>query len=360
MFSVTSNVLEKALKNEELSFNDGLELFNEDIFMLGKVADEIRKRLKNDMVTFTVSYYINYTNICAANCPICAFYRKKYDKDAYALNIDEILRRVNVAVDLGASEIHIVGGFNPDLKMEYYEQMIKAIKSRFNRVTVKALTPAEIFFISKVTRNSIREVLSRLKDAGLDALPGGGAEIFHEDVRKYIVKGKCSGDEWLKVAEEAHNLGIKSNCTMLYGHIEEPKHIIDHILRLRELQKRSNGFLTFIPLRFSANNTELAIKGMVIERSSLYDLRVISIARLLLANYINNISVYWIALGKKLAQIALAYGGNDLVGTAFEEEIFSATGLKYNISIEELSYIIKSANRIPAQRDTFHNIIKQY
>ncbi len=355
-----SDSIEKALKNIELSYYDGLDLFNEDIFTLGLVADKVRKSIKGDIVTFTVSYYINYTNICAASCPICAFYRKKGNKDAYVLSIEDIINRASIAVSLGATELHIVGGFNPDLKLDYYESMIRSLKNRFNNITIKAFTPAEIFFIARVTKNSIKEVLSRLKDAGLDALPGGGAEIFDEEVRKYIIKGKCSGEEWLKVAEEAHNLGIKSNCTMLYDHIEEPKHIIDHIIKLRELQKKTNGFLTFIPLRFSPENTELAIKYKVKDRSSIYDLKVIAIARLLLANYINNISVYWVALGKKLAQVALAYGGNDLVGTAFSEEIFSATGLKYNISVEELVFLIRSINRIPAQRDTFHNIINLF
>ncbi len=355
-----SNSIEKILREEELSYYDGLELFDEDIFTLGLVADKVRSKIKSDIVTFTVSYYINYTNICAASCPICAFYRKKKDKDAYALSIEDIMKRATIAISLGATELHIVGGFNPDLKLDYYESMMRSLKSRFNGITIKAFTPAEIFFISRVTKNSIKEVLSRLKEAGLDALPGGGAEIFADDIRRYITIGKCSGEEWLKVAEEAHALGIKSNCTMLYGHIEEPKHIIDHIIRLRELQKRSNGFLTFIPLRFSPDNTELVIKHKIKDRSPLYDLKVIAIARLLLANYINNISVYWIALGKKLAQVALAYGGNDLVGTAFSEEIFSATGLKYNIGIEELVFLINSINRKPAQRDTFYNIINLF
>ena len=358
MLKIRSQAIEKALKDEELSYHDGLELFEQDIFTLGLLADSLRRRLKGDTVTFTVSYYINYSNVCAASCPICAFYRKAKDKDAYTLSIDEIIKRASIAIKLGATELHIVGGFNPDLSLEYYESMIKAIKSRFKGITVKALTPAEIFFISKVTKNSVKEVLSRLKDAGLDALPGGGAEIFHDEVRKHIVVGKCSGKEWLDVAEQAHRLGIKSNCTMLYAHIEEPKHVIDHIIKLRELQKKTHGFLTFIPLRFSPDNTQLLLKNKVRFRSADYDLKIVSIARIMLANYINSISVYWVALGKKLAQVALCYGGNDLVGTAFNEEIFKATGLRYNISIDELADMIRAIDRIPAQRDTFHRIIR--
>ncbi|MEM4339176.1 MAG: radical SAM protein, partial [Candidatus Nitrosocaldus sp.] len=186
-----SKALERALNGEELSFNDGLELMEyEDIHTLGLIADMVRRRFKGDTVTFTCSYYINYTNVCAASCPLCAFYRKEGDDDAYTLSIEDMVKRAGEGVMMGANELHIVGGFHPRLGLEYYEQMIRAIKSRFKNVTVKALTPAEVFFIAKVTRNSVREVLSRLKDAGLDALAGGGAEIFHKEVRDKIVVGK--------------------------------------------------------------------------------------------------------------------------------------------------------------------------
>lgn len=355
-----SRALERALYGEELSFNDGLELMEcEDIHTLGMIADIVRGRLKGDTVTFTCSYYINYTNVCAASCPLCAFYRKEGDDDAYTLSVEEMVKRAGEGVMMGADELHIVGGFHPRLGLEYYEQMIRAIKSRFKGVTVKALTPAEVFFIARVTRNSVKEVLSRLKDAGLDALAGGGAEIFHKEVRDRIVVGKCSGDEWLQVAEEAHRLGIRSNCTMLYGHVERSEHIIDHLIRLRDLQKRTNGFLTFIPLKFSPENTELHQKGLVREQcSSLYDLRIIAVSRLMLANAINNISVYWLALGKKLAQVGLCYGGNDLVGTAFAEEIYKATGISNATSIEELASMVREIGRVPALRDTFHNVLR--
>ncbi|MFN4336640.1 MAG: radical SAM protein [Candidatus Nitrosocaldus sp.] len=357
-----SKALEHALNCEELSFKDGLELMEyEDIHTLGMVADIVRGRLKGDTVTFTCSYYINYTNVCAASCPLCAFYRKEGDNDAYTLSVEDMVRRAAEGAAMGANELHIVGGFHPRLGLEYYEQMIKAIKARFNSITIKALTPAEVFFIAKVTRNSVREVLVRLRDAGLDALAGGGAEIFHKEVRDRIVVGKCSGDEWLKVAEEAHRLGIRSNCTMLYGHIERGEHVIDHLIKLREVQKRTGGFLTFIPLKFSPENTELYEKGVVREQCpSTYDLRIIAVSRLMLANAINNISVYWLALGKKLAQIGLCYGGNDLVGTAFAEEIYRATGIKNATSIEELVYMVREIGRVPALRDTFHNIVRYF
>jgi aminodeoxyfutalosine synthase len=357
-----SRALERALAGEELDFNDGLELLNDDnIFMIGAVADQVRKKIKGDTVTFTASYYLNYTNVCAASCPLCAFYRKGDEPDAYTLSVEEILTRVNTAVNMGATELHIVGGFHPKLKLEYYEDMISGIKTKFPSVTVKALTPAEIFFIARITHNTVKEVLLRLKEAGLDATAGGGAEIFHKETRDQIVVGKCSGEEWLQVAEQAHALGIKGNCTMLYGHVERPEHVVDHITKLRELQKKTHGFLTFIPLKFSPENTELQQNGKVKDHSpSTYDLRIIALSRLMLANALNNISVYWIAMGKKMAQVALAYGGSDLVGTAFAEEIFKAAGLSYSTSVQELVNMVKEIKRIPAQRDTFHNIIKYF
>jgi aminodeoxyfutalosine synthase len=359
-YASNSNAVEKVIHGEELSCNDGLDLMNnENVFVLGAAANLIKKKLTGNTITFVASYYLNYTNICAASCPLCAFYRKGTESDSYTLTIDQILTRARIAInEMKATELHIVGGFHPKLGLEYYEKMIREIKNEFPSVTVKALTPAEIHFISHITKNSVREVLSRLKDAGLDALPGGGAEIFSKDVRDIIVRGKCSGEEWLETAGIAHDLGIRSNCTMLFGHIEKPQHIVDHLIKVRELQKKTGGFITFIPLKFSLDNTELEQKGLIEnESSSIYDLKVIALSRLMLANAMKNISVYWVALGKKLAQVALSYGGNDLVGTAFSEEIFKAAGKITGTTIQELSSLIRDAKYIPLQRDTFFNIL---
>jgi aminodeoxyfutalosine synthase len=355
--------LEKALAGEELSYQDGVQLLKEEnLFLLGLVADKIRKNLKGDTVTFVSSYYLNYTNVCAASCPLCAFYRKGNEPDAYTLTTEQIVARARIAIkQMGSTELHIVGGFHPKLDLDYYEGIIKAIKAEFPNVTIKALTPAEIFFIARLTRNSVKEVLLTLKAAGLDALPGGGAEIFDPESRDLIVRGKCSGEEWLDTARQAHNLGLKSNCTMLFGHIEKPEHIVDHILKVRELHKKTKGFTTFIPLKFSLDNTELEKQGLIIRESpSIYDLRIIAVSRLLLANVLNNISVYWVALGKKLAQVALSYGGNDMVGTAFSEEIFKAAGKTTGTSTQELVNLINEVRREPAQRDTFFNIIRKF
>ena len=355
--------LEKALAGEELTYNDGVELMKqENLFLLASAADRLRKQLCGDTVTFVASYYLNYTNVCAASCPLCAFYRKGPEADAYTLDTGQIVARAKIAIEqMGATELHIVGGFHPKLGLDYYENMMRAIKAEFPAVRIKALTPAEIFFIARLTHNSVKEVLSRLKAAGLDALPGGGAEIFHPDTRKQIVIGKCSGEEWLDTARQAHEMGIRSNCTMLFGHVEKPEHIVDHVIKIRELHKQTGGFTTFIPLKFSLENTELEQKGLIKHESPApYDLRVLAVSRLLLGDTLRNLSVYWVALGKKIAQVALSYGGNDLVGTAFSEEIFRAAGKSTGTSIQELVSMIREIKREPAQRDTYFNIIKRF
>ncbi|GFN40145.1 MAG: radical SAM protein [Marine Group I thaumarchaeote] len=357
-----SRALERAISGEDLTYNDGMELMDYDnLFMLGAAADMIRQKLVGNTVTFAASYYMNYTNICAASCQMCAFYRKGGEDDAYTLKPDDISKRAGMAKEMGATEVHIVGGFHPDLPLEYYENMMKIIKKDHPELKIKAFTAAEIFYLSKLTKNSVKEILGRLKESGLDSMPGGGAELFHPEIRKLIVRGKCSGQEWLDTIEQAHNLGIQSNATMLYGHIEKPSHIVDHLIKIRELQKKTHGFITFIPLKFSLDNTELEKEGLVTnECSAIYDLRIIALSRLLLGGYLKNISVYWVAYGKKLAQIALSHGGNDLVGTAFSEEIYRAAGKSTTSSVLELANLPKEINREAAQRDTFFNILRKF
>ena len=357
-----STAIDRAMAGEELTFDDGMELMNYDnMHILGVAAELTRQKLVGDNVTFTSSYYMNYTNVCAASCQMCAFYRKGDEEDAYTLTPEQIEQRVSAAEKLGATEVHIVGGFHPDLPLDYYEQMMRAIKEKHHDLTIKAFTAAEIFYLSKLTKNSIKEILSRLKDAGLDSMPGGGAELFHPDIRGKIVRGKCTGQEWLDTIEQAHNLGIKSNATMLYGHIEKPEHVVDHLIKIRELQKRTNGFLTFIPLKFSLDNTELENEHQVKQEcSSVYDLKIVALSRLMLAGALNNISVYWVAYGKKLAQVALCNGGNDLVGTAFSEEIYRAAGKPTNSSLLELANTVKEIKRVPIQRNTFFEHIQNF
>ena len=357
-----SKALDRIVSGEELTYNDGVELMHYDnLHLLGALADSARRKAVGDSVTFAASYYMNYTNVCAASCQMCAFYRKDGADDAYALTPRQIEQRVSIAKDMGATEVHIVGGFHPKLPLDYYEDMMKAIKKNHPTLNIKALTAAEIYYLSKLTKNSTKEILVRLKDAGLDSMPGGGAELFHPEIRSKIVRGKCTGQQWLDVIEEAHSIGIRSNVTMLYGHIEKPEHIVDHLVKIRQLQKKTNGFITLIPLKFSMDNTELEKEGLVSsECSSVYDLRVIALSRLMLANVLDNISVYWVAYGKKLAQVALFNGGNDLVGTAFSEEIYRAAGKPTTSSVDELATMVKEVKRRPAQRDTFFNVLKRF
>ena len=356
-----SDALDRALSGEELTLEDGLDLLNMDnIHALGAAADRMRQRAVGQDVSFAASYYMNYTNVCAASCQMCAFYRKKGADDAYALTPEEIEGRVRIAKEMGATEVHIVGGFHPDLPLEYYEDMMSTIKTRHPGLNVKAFTAAEIFYLSKLTKNSTREILSRLKSAGLDSMPGGGAELFHPDVRRRIVRGKCTGQQWIDVIREAHGMGIRSNVTMLYGHIEEPEHVIDHLIKIRDLHKETQGFLTLIPLKFSLDNTELEQSGLVThECSSLYDLKIIAVSRLMLAGVLDNISVYWVAYGRKLAQVALCNGGNDLVGTAFSEEIYKAAGKPTSSSVDDLADMTREIGRSPVQRDTHFGVLRR-
>ena len=357
-----SKSLDRAASGEELTFNDGLELMrSENIHLLGALADSARQKTVGDSVTFTASYYMNYTNVCAASCQMCAFYRKDGADDAYTLSPQQIEQRVSIAKDMGATEVHIVGGFHPKLQLDYYEDMMRAIKKNHPELNIKALTAAEIYYLSKLTKNSTKEILSRLKDAGLDSMPGGGAELFHPEIREKIIRGKCTGQQWLDVIEEAHTMGIKSNVTMLYGHIEKPEHVVDHLVKIRQLQKKTGGFITMIPLKFSLDNTELEKDHLVdSECSSVYDLRIMALSRLMLNGVLDNISVYWVAYGKKLAQIALFNGGSDLVGTAFSEEIYRAAGKPTTSSVDELATMVKQIGRHPIQRDTFFKSIKKF
>ncbi len=354
--------LEKAIAGEELSASDGMEIMEYDNpHVLGAAADLLRRNTVGNTVTFVASYYMNYTNVCAASCQMCAFYRKGGEDDAYTLTPKQIEQRVAAAEQMGATEVHIVGGFHPDLPLDYYEDMMRAIKTGHPALNIKAFTAAEIFFLSKLTKTSVHEILSRLKDAGLDSMPGGGAELFHPDVRRHIIRGKCTGQEWLDTIKEAHTLGIRSNVTMLYGHIERPEHVVDHLIHIRELQKATGGFITLIPLKFSLDNTELETDGKVThECSSVYDLKVIALSRLMLNGVLDNISVYWVAYGKKLAQVALSCGGNDLVGTAFSEEVYRAAGKPTESSVGDLASLVKEIGRSPAQRDTFFRHIKRF
>lgn len=352
--------------NHPLGFREAMNLAGElDLHQMMRLANILTSKQVGDTVSYAVSYNINYSNYCAASCPICAFYvpmamKGKTDR-GYELSLEQIRQELGRAKEQEATEIHIVGGFNSDLPVEYYEDVFRTVKAHLPDITLKALTIPEIDFIARTTGNSVKEIVERFKQAGMDAHTGGGAEIFNPEVRKLITtKQKISGEKWLEDAKILHSMGIPGNSTMTYGHVEKLEDIVDHIIRIRDNQREVPGFLSFIPLKFSPDNTPLQKSGRVrLPAPGDLDLKVIALARILAGQDILNISVYWVAIGKEMAQVALNGGGSDLVGTAFSEKIFGATDRREATSIEELNDMVRQIGKVPAQRDTFYRI-KRY
>ncbi len=361
MSSVVSvaEVVEMALRG--LSRSDALYLMREaDIFTLAQAAGFLTQKFFGNVVTFVNNVVINYSNICVAKCPICAFYRLPGHREGYLRKPEEVAAAAELfASKYGVTELHINGGFNPFLTPEYFDELFRAVKRRVPHVVIKGPTMAEVAYYADLWRMSVREVLSRWKDAGLDAISGGGAEIFAEEVRKVVSPYKISGEQWLEVAKIAHELGIPSNATMLYGHVEREEHAVDHIFRVRELQERTGGLLLFIPVKFNPLNTELYARGVVkAPAPSTYDVKVVAIARLILLDKLK-VAAYWLSVGKKLASTLLLAGANDLVGTMYNEAVLTSAGAKHNASVEELAAIAREAGKTPALRDTFHRILRQ-
>ncbi len=354
---------ERARSEKPISFREGMSLLEDlDTYSLLSLANSLTSEQIGDTVTYAVSYNLNYSNYCTASCPICAFYvpmslKGKSDR-GYELSIEDARKEIAKAKSLNVTEVHIVGGFNSDLPLEYYEELFSTVKKHLPNITLKTLTIPEIDFIARTTGNSIKEVVIRFKNAGMDAHTGGGAEIFDPEVRKQITTPqKISGEKWLEDAKIIHSLGLPGNSTMTYGHVEKWNHIVDHIVRLRDNQLEVPGFLSFIPLKFSPENTPLLkMKKVTGPSSAEKDLKVIALGRILAGEAIRNISVYWVALGKLTAQVALNSGGSDLVGTAYSEEVFGATDRTEGTTIEELNNLVTQIGKVPAQRDTFYNI----
>ena len=336
------------------------ELFNRDVHYLSSLADKITREKCGNFITFTNNLVVNYTNICIAKCPICAFSRSPQDPDAYVLSPEQVCKLVEEAyLKYGILEVHLNGGLNPELDIEYFEKMFKLIKSRAPKVTIKGLTCCEIGYYSKLWRMSYKEVIERLRDAGLDILSGGCLEIYNAEIRKIICPNKISGDEWFRIAEIAASCGVLTNATMLFGHIEKPSHIIEHLLKIREFQLKTKSILNFIPLKFVPYNTRLYRDGIVREECPApYVLKVIAISRIVLQDIVKRISAYWVSLGKKLAQVALTAGANDLVGTMINEKVFREAGRVDITTVEELAHIVRSLGRQPALRDSFGNIVR--
>jgi aminodeoxyfutalosine synthase len=353
-----ADIADKVLAEERLSRDDGLRLLEcGDLHAVAALANVVRERLHGDLTYYNINRHINYSNICVLSCRFCAFGKKRKDADAYEMDLPAILKRSDEIAAAGGTEIHMVGGLHPTWRFPQYLEILRALKSRHPEIHLKAFTAIEIKWFAKLARMSIRETLQALIEAGLGSLPGGGAEILDDDVRKDICEHKESSQEWLDIHRTAHELDLKTTSTMLYGHVEQPHHRIDHMLKLRRLQDETRGLQAFIPLRFHPQNTQLAdlpIAGGV--ESAI----VHAVARLMLDN-IPNIKSFWIMQGVELSQFMLRAGVNDIDGTVVEERITHMAGATtpLGLTTARLQMLIREAGRIPIERDTLYRAVKR-
>jgi len=359
MIDLMANIRNKIETGTRISESDALALFeSNDLLAIGELAALVNRSQNGDKVFFNVNRHINYTNVCVNRCAFCAFSKEDGETGGYTLALNDIRQRAREAIDSGATEIHMVGGLHPDLPFEFYLEMLEAIKKDSPKLHIKAFTAVEIDYFSEVAELSIERVVERLKQAGLDSMPGGGAEIFDQKVRDQLCSEKISGDRWLEVTELAHDAGLKSNATMLFGHVESYADRVDHLRRLRDLQDKTRGFQTFIPLAFQPENTRIENATGV---GGVDALKTLAISRLYLDNF-QHIKAYWVMLGLKIAQVALAFGVNDLDGTVVEEQIGHDAGADspQNMSKEQIIEMIRKAGKTPVERDTLYNELKTY
>lgn len=345
---------------KRITREEARELFNLPLHELGERADSIRRKLHPErIVTFIIDRNINYTNVCINRCKFCAFWRNPEDPDAYVLSIDEILKKVDETVRAGGTQILIQGGLHPELNLDFYIKMLRAIKANFN-INIHGFSPPEICYLAERHHLTIRETLLILKDAGLSSIPGGGAEILSDRIREVLSPKKIRTSEWLKVMEEAHRIGMKTTATMMFGSIEEEDDIIEHLDSIRSLQDRTDGFTAFIPWTYQPGKTELGGR----KATAVEYLRVLAISRLYLDN-IKNVQASWVTQGMEIAQLALRFGANDFGSTMLEENVVSSTGHRVTVEepgklIERVVNSIKAAGFIPCQRDTYYNILKRW
>ncbi|WP_416147082.1 aminofutalosine synthase MqnE [Salipaludibacillus sp. HK11] len=352
-------IKDKITRGERLSIEDGLKLYETtDLLTVAQLANQVNERKNGKNVYFIQNMYINPTNVCEASCTFCGFKRKPGEEGAYTMDEEELLKYVKDRWNDNIREFHIVGGHNVEVPFDYYLDTIRILKKHYPQCTVKAYTGAEIEFFARHAGLTMKEVLEQLIEAGLDTLPGGGAEILTERYRAKMSPDKASTFEWLEAHELAHGLGLKTHATMLYGSIETKEERLIHMDRLRQLQDKTNGFMVFIPLAMQPKSTGAGIK----RRTSAYDdLRTIAISRLMLDNF-DHIKAYWINIGPQLTQMALSFGSSDIHGTLIEERISHSAGAltSQGLTREELIYLIKGADKNPVERDTFYNVIQKY
>jgi aminodeoxyfutalosine synthase len=352
-----ADIGEKVFANQRLTDAEALRLYDvRDLNALGYLANHVRERKNGNVATYVLNLYLNYSNICILSCQFCAFARRPHEKEGqFTYEIDDMVRQVVDAHAKGATEVHIVGGLHPKLPFSYYTDMIRGIREACPDLTIKAFTAIEIRHLAeRIAKKPLRETLEILRAAGLGSLTGGGAEIFDPAVRDQICRGKESAEEWLEVHRTWHQMGERSTCTMLYGHVETLAQRVDHLRRLRELQDETHGFTALVPFAFEPDNNKLSHLGLG-RASAFEDLRTLAIARLYLDNF-DHITAYWVSLGLPTAQIALSYGVDDLHGTIQQEKIFHMAGSQtpQGQQVEALERAIREAGRIPIQRNTYY------
>lgn len=352
---------QKVKSGERISRDDVIALFySDDLLSIGRMAEHVSNKKNGNNVYFIKNRHINPTNICINRCQLCAFSKDKNEIDSYGMTIGEVIDKVRKS-EKGINEFHIVGGLNPELDLNYYLNLLRSLKKLFPNIHIQAFTAVEIDFLANISDLTVGEVLALLMKAGLGSLPGGGAEIFDSSVRRAICEKKISGERWLEVMEIAHSLGVRSNATMLYGHVETYEDRVNHLDMLRKLQDKTGGFQSFIPLSFHPSNTRLSSLVTRHWTTGFDDLKTLAISRMFLDNF-DHIKAFWIMLGEKIAQVSLNFGVDDIDGTVVEEKITHAAGAQTGeeMSKEELIHLIKEAGRIPVERDTLYNVVKVY
>ena len=352
-------IREKVHAARRLCFDDGVYLDQHaDLHTLGELANVVRERKNGNLTYYNVNEHLNPTNVCVYRCTFCAFRADLKSPKGYVMSDEQIVARGKEATDRGCTELHIVGGLHHQLPYEWYLNVIRLLHAEFPALHLKAWTAVEWDWFARMTGRPTRDLIAEMTEAGLGSLPGGGAEIFHPDVRNKICEHKADAAEWLRVHREAHELGLRSNATMLYGHIEEAEHRIDHLVRLRELQDQTGGFQTFIPLAFHPDNTRLS---HIPKASGLMDLKVMAVSRLMLDNFAH-IKAYWVMLGIQTAQLAQSYGADDLDGTVVHEKIYHEAGSDspQEMTVDEIRRLIVEAGRQPMERDTlYHEVVRE-
>ena len=351
-------ITQKVHAGERLSFEDGLFLDEEaDLLTVGHLANIVRERKNGNFAYYNTNIHLNPTNVCVYRCTFCAFRADLKDEKAYTFDNHMIRARAEEARRAGATEIHVVGGLHHQKKFDWYLDVVRVIKETYPEIHVKAWTPVEIGWFAFLTKKPISWVLEQMKEVGLGSMPGGGAEIFDPEVRKQICEHKADADVWFETHQTAHELGLKTNATMLYGHLENAQHRVDHLCQLRDLQDKTGGFQTFIPLAFHPENTGMS---QIHKPTSLADLKVVAVSRLMLDNF-DHIKAYWIMLGEKTAQVALSFGADDIDGTVVHELIYHDAGAKTpeGLTVDQLHNLIREAGREPVERDTLYRRVER-